>query len=228
MTTTSPSTVRASVGRAGRGLLLLFGIVVFVVGLLAVFVPQVERLLPVAAAVAALGSDYVVVAVVGVAAVALSVLLVTVQTVEGTDEATPPVVEAVESAPHPGRAFDRSHRGLAGVTSTDAARARLHDLAVETVMREEGCTRSTAERRIAERSWTDDPVAAAFVVGDGGGPGYLLRSILGVDDRIRRTAAAIERAAADGNGGSVGSDVDVGEGDDRPDAGPAADAGEGR
>lgn len=204
------ATLGAAVGRLLRGLLLLVGIAVFVVGLLVVFVPGVEEVLPVAAAIEALGSDYVVVAVVGVAAVSLSVLLVAVQSVRGIDESRPPVVESVETAPHPGRDLDRSFGGLSGLTTSGAARSRLRAVAVETVMRAEGCTRSTAERRVREGAWTDDPVAAAFVAGDRDGAGDRLRSLLGADDRVRRTADAIERTTADENAGSTGVVADRG------------------
>lgn len=202
----------STVGRVVRGVLLLVGLLVFVVGLSVVFVPGVEAVLPVASAVDALGSDYVVVAVVGVAAVGLSVLVVAVQSVRGIDESRPPVVESVETAPHPGRDLDSSLGGLSGFTSADATRARLADLAVETVMRAEGCPRATAERRIREGSWTDDPVAAAFVAGDGGGTGARLRALLAVDDRVRRTVAAVERTAADERGDSSGPEADSGPG----------------
>lgn len=211
----SPSTVWAAVGRLLRGLLVAVGIAVFAVGLLAIYVPGVERVLPVAAAVEALGSDYVVVAVVGVAAVGISVVLVAVQAVRGIDESRPAVVESVETAPHPGRDLDRSFGGLSGLTSTGATRARLRDVAVTAVMRAEGCPRSTAERRVQEGVWTDDRVAAAFVAGAGGvgdsdGAGDRLRSLLGVDDRVERTAAAIERTGTDGNDGSTGVVTDPG------------------
>lgn len=212
----APSTVWAAVGRLLRGLLVVVGVAVFAVGLLAVYVPGVERVLPVAAAVDALGSDYVVVAVVGVAAVGLSVVLVAVQAARGIDESRPPVVESVETAPHPGRELDRSFGGLSGLTSTGAARARLRDVAVTAVMRAEGCPRSTAERRVQEGVWTDDRVAAAFVagadggVGDSGGAGDRLRSLLGVDDRVERTTVAIERTRTDGNDGSTGVVTDPG------------------
>lgn len=195
------SAVRAT-GRFVRGLLLLTGTVVFAVGVLAVFVPAVERRLPVAAAVEALGSDYVVVAAVGAAAVVLAALLAAVQAASDTDEARPHVVEAVESAPHPGRAFDREV-DESTVTSSGAARARLRALAVETVVRAEGCSRATAERRVAEGSWTDDSVAAAYVVGQRAGPGDVLRAVLGTDSRPRRTVEALERVAADGRGGDT-------------------------
>lgn len=200
----APSTVGAAVGRVVRGFLLLVGLLVFAAGLLVVFVPGLEAVLPMAAAVEALGSDYVVVAVVGVTAVGLAVLVVAVQSVRGVDESRPPVVESVETAPHPGRDLDRSFGGLSTLTSTDAVRSQLADLAVETLLRAEGCPRSTAERRVREGSWTDDPVAAAFVAGDGGGAGARLQALLGVDHRVRRTVAAIERLAADGRGESSG------------------------
>lgn len=194
------SSIRASVGRFVRGLLLLTGTVVFAVGVLIVFVPSVERRLPIAAVVEALGSDYVVLAVVGASAVVLAALIAAVQVASDTEEARLPVVEAVESAPHPGRAFDREFGGST-VRPPEAVREHLREVAVETVVRAEGCSRATAERRVAEGSWTDGSVAATYVAGERAGPRDVLRAVLGTDSRPRRTMEALERVAADGRGG---------------------------
>lgn len=188
--------VRAALLRLVRGVLLLTGLAVFAVGMLAVFVPSVAGALPVGAVIAALGSDYFVLAAVGLAAVAVAVLVLLVIAVSGVDEAQLPVVESVESAPHPGQAVDRSVDGTGG-SVPDSRLDRLTEAAVRTVMRTEHCSRSTAERRVAEGTWTDDEVAADFLaVGDGG----LLRTAISDRDRVRRTAEEIERLDADASG----------------------------
>ena len=163
-----------------RGVLILTGVAVFALGLLVVFVPGMERLVPVEAMIRALGSDYWVVAAVGLAAVALALFVLLVQLISGVNEAAVPVVESVESAPHPGQALDRSAEG-----HVDGPQDRLRETAVQTLMRREHCSRSDAKTRVAEGAWTDDNVAAA----------YLGTYRTGVPDKeaVRRTADAIER-----------------------------------
>lgn len=186
---------RALLLGVARGFLLLLGLGVFVVGALAVVSPSVAAALPVEAMLAALGSDYVLVAAVGVVAVALAALVLLVVAISGVDEADLPIVETVESAPHPGQSVDRSVDGAAAVT--DERVERLTEAAVRTLVRTEHCSRSTAEKRVAEGTWTDDEVAADFLaVGDGG----LLRTAVSDGDRVRRTAEAIDRLDADGSG----------------------------
>jgi hypothetical protein len=166
--------------RVVRGVLLLTGVAVFALGLLVVFVPGMERLLPVEAMIQALGSDYSVVATVGVAAVGLALFVLLVQSISGVNEAAVPVVESVESAPHPGQALDRSAQGhVAGPQD------RLRGTAVQTLMRRKHCSRADARERIDEGTWTDDDVAAA----------YLGTHRTGVPDKeaVQRTAEAIER-----------------------------------
>lgn len=166
--------------RIVRGVLIVTGVAVFALGLLVVFVPGMERLLPVEAMIRALGSDYWVVAVVGLAAVALALFVLLVQSISGVNEAAVPVVESVESAPHPGQALDRSVEG-----HVSGPQGRLRETAVQTLMRREHCSRSDAETRVAQGEWTDDDVAAA----------YLGTYRTGVPDQeaVRRTADAIER-----------------------------------
>jgi hypothetical protein len=151
--------------RVGRGLLLATGGVVFCVGLAAVFVPETVRMLPVEAAVLALGSDYVVVAVVGLLAVGLSTLVIAARHVRGVQEANPPVVEGVQSASYPGTEFDRaagSRPGVRGSASADC-RARLREAAIHATMRTDGCPRDVAARRVTRGEWTDDPVAVRYL-----------------------------------------------------------------
>lgn len=190
-----PGGIRAFLLRIVRGFLLLTGLAVFAIGTLAVFSPAVAAALPEEAMIAALGSDYVVVAAVGVVAVGLAALVLLVVAVSGVDEADLPIVESVESAPHPGQAVDRSVDGEAGVP--DGRIDRLTGAAVRTLMRAEHCSRSTAERRVAEGSWTDDEIATDFLATDDEG---LLRTAVADEERVRRTAEAIERLDAEATG----------------------------
>ena len=192
--------LRSAVLRLVRGVLLLTGLAVFAVGMLAVFVPSVAGILPVEAMIAALGSDYVVLASVGLAAVAIAVLVLLAIAVSGVDEADLPVVESVESAPHPGQAVDRSVEESGGQVP-DSRVNRLTEAAVRTLMRTEHCSRSTAERRVAEGTWTDDEVAADFLAASDDG---LFRTAVSDQERIRRTAEEIERLDADGSQGRGG------------------------
>ena len=208
--------VRSALLRLVRGVLLLTGLAVFAVGMLAVFVPSVAGALPVEAVIAALGSDYFVLAAVGLAAVAVAVLVLLVIAVSGVDEAQLPVVESVESAPHPGQAVDRSVDESGG-TVPDSRLDRLTEAAVRTVMRTEHCSRSTAERRVAEGAWTDDEVAADFLAATDDG---LFRTAVSDRERVRRTAEAIERLdaadEANQNGASQSGDGErPGEREDR-------------
>lgn len=186
--------LRSAVLTVVRGVLLLTGLAVFAVGTLAVFVPSAAEILPVDAMIAALGSDYVVLAAVGLAAVAIAALVLLAVAVSGVHEADIPIVESVESAPHPGQAVDRSVDDDSGGRVPDSRVNRLTEAAVRTLMRTEHCSRSTAERRVAEGTWTDDEVAADFLsVGDDG----LFRTAVSDRERVRRTAEEIEHLEAD-------------------------------
>ncbi|QZP36786.1 DUF7269 family protein [Halobaculum magnesiiphilum] len=182
-----------------RGVLLLAGLAVSGVGVAVVFDPEAERLIPVEAAITTLGSDYVVVAVVGLLAVGLSVLVVAARAVRGVDEADPPLVEAVQSATYPGERLDRSTGGSehrrAGDPPSDDRRERLSEAAVRATMRADGCSRSVAERRVAEGSWTTDPVAVRSLsdARDGGGWGWRGRNGSLDAQAVRRTVDAIVR-----------------------------------
>lgn len=210
--------LRSVLLRIVRGVLLLVGVAVFTLGVLAVAFPGVAGVLPVDALVAALGSDYVVVAAVGLVAVAIAALVLLVVAVSGVDEADLPVVESVESAPHPGQAVDRSVDGEAGGSVPGARVDRLTQAAVKTLMRAEHVSRSEAERRVAEGTWTDDDVAADFLAsGDEG----LLRTAVSDEERVRRTAEEIEALAAGGSVREGGTTPN-----DRIKSGPSGEAAE--
>ena len=155
----------AGVGRATRVLLLLAGVTTLGLGLLVAFDPETEGLLRVDAAIEALGSDYVVLAVLGLLAVALALLLVAARLVRGVSEATPPAVEGVLTATYPGASFDRAGGGrlsrFRSARSTTDRRERLREAAIRATMRAEGCSRTDAGRRVDEGTWTSDSVAAS-------------------------------------------------------------------
>lgn len=193
--------LRSAVLRVVRAVLLLTGLAVFAVGMLAVFVPSVAGVLPVEAMIAALGSDYFVLAALGLAAVAIAVLVLLAIAVSGVDEADLPIVESVESAPHPGQAVDRSVDDESGGQVPESRVNRLTEAAVRTLVRTEHCSRSTAERRVAEGTWTDDEVAADFLAASDDG---LFRTAVSDQERVRRTAEEIERLEADDSPGQGG------------------------
>lgn len=154
--------------RAAWSLLVVAGLAVFGLALALAFVPELGSAVPVDAAVALLGSDYMVVAVLGaLAAVALAALLVR-RAATSVEQATPPAPEEVQAAPHLGAEFDDWLAGLdlrARLTGDrhERVRERLRETAVHTVMRAEGCSREEARRRVESGEWTDDPTAAAFL-----------------------------------------------------------------
>jgi hypothetical protein len=176
--------------RTGRGVLMLTGLAVFALGAAIVFVPGAASLLPVGALIAALGSDYVVLAAVGVVAIGFAVLVAIVRALAGVDEAAVSVVESVASAPHPGQSVDRSADGAGRLDPTRSEGERLREAAVKTLVRTEHCSRATAERTLAEGTWTDDDVAADFLAGADDG---LFRDAGRTDEPVGRTARAINR-----------------------------------
>lgn len=203
------------VWRAVRGLLLATGLAVFAVGLLTVVDPGTGERLPVESAVRALGSDYVVVAVVGLLAVGLSALVGAARRLRGVDEATPPVVEGVQSATYPGESVDRSsgrlRRLIGGGPVEEDRRERLRAAATRATMRADGRSRDVAERRVAEGDWTDDPVASRTLSDPGRRSGRGRRRRLD-DDAIGRTVDAIERLTDGGSGRREGEERPAGTG----------------
>lgn len=206
--TSDAAVPRSLLGRVVRGLLLGAGVVVFGLGVLVVFVPEADRFVPVEAAIEYLGSDYVAVAIVGVAAVGLSGGVVLLRRLGGVEEATPPVVERVQSASYPGASFDDVAGGRVGTTTPRSARKRLHEAAVRTIMRCERCPRSAAEQRVADGTWTDDRVASRFLADETTAIDVTVRAVVTDESPIRRAIEAIERVCDDettGEGNDAGS-----------------------
>ncbi|MGQ4556483.1 DUF7269 family protein [Halobellus sp. GM3] len=122
----------------------------------------------VATAETALGSDYLLAAGLGGVALALG----TWAFASGAGrprQATMPEVERSTPVSVPGEDFDRKLSGwrgrvpLLGSSVRESVRRRLRGVAVRTIAAKAGCSRAEAERRVAEGTWTDDPIAAAFL-----------------------------------------------------------------
>jgi hypothetical protein len=208
---------RRLLGRSVRALLLATGLAVFVVGVLIVFRPEVGELVPVQTAVEALGSDYVVVAVVGLLAVGLAAVVLAGRRLRGVREASPPVVEGVQSATYPGERLDRSAAGRSGYWDDGSGRRdrleRLEEAATRATMRADGCSRRVAERRVTEGRWTEDAVAGTYLSEHSSWSADWIRRITGREERaFRRTVDAIERRSdgGAGSGGEANPDVNAG------------------
>ncbi len=80
-------------------------------------------------------------------------------------------------------------------------RERIETAALDTIVRQYGCTRERARRALETGEWTDDPDAAAFFTGDldGVGPRGRLRRMLASEPpfsrRARHAADAVARLA---------------------------------
>lgn len=190
----------AFVWQITRWILVTVGIVVFGFGLVIVFVPGTDRLVPIEAAIAVLGSDYWVVAALGLLALGLAILLIVSRHLRGVTEAVPPDVEGIQSASYPGERFDLQRGRLLrrGSDRTDH-RERLKEAAVQATMRAEGCTRTDAIDRVDEGTWTDDVAAADYLSGTRRFrwlpriPGRERRSIRRAVDAIERLSEKKER-----------------------------------
>lgn len=124
---------------------------------------------------ATFGNDYLLAA--GLGGCALLFAAATFASSAGAgDRATMPEVERPTPVPTPGAAFDRRLVGWHGLVPvvTPAAREatirRLRRSAVRTIVTAEGCRTEEAERRVADGSWTNDPVAAGLLERGAGPP----------------------------------------------------------
>jgi hypothetical protein len=99
------------------------------------------------------------------------------------------------SVPTPGDDLESELRGLGGwaprgVEHRKRARQTLYETAVETLVTHTGVSRETAEERIDDGSWTEDPVAARFLSRNA--PeiplGTRLRGLLGRESAFSRGA----------------------------------------
>lgn len=192
---------------AVRPSLGFLGVVAFGLAVATVLVPGLAAPLDV---VGVVGNDYLFVVPLGVAATVVVLGLLASRSVRGVDQCAPPDPEGLPTADAPGEAFDRLVTGgwrsaPGAIRRRDWLHDRLRSVAVGTLMRKEGCARPTARRRIADGTWTDDPVAAAFLAA---GPDEgrvsareLLLSVSNLEApiqrRARRTARAVDRLGRD-------------------------------
>jgi len=167
--TDSPRVVQIAVGAAG--LLVLF----------AAFALDGGTTVTLAATLrTAFGSDYLLAAALGGCAVLFAAATFADSSGVG-NRASVPEVERPTPVPTPGETFTRRvsgwHRLLPVVTPStrEATIHRLRRTAVRTVVTVEGCRPSEAERRVADGSWTDDPVAADLLKRDAEPPPLVTR-----------------------------------------------------
>lgn len=121
--------------------------------------------LPVDVLVSALGNDYFVLALLGGVAVVGAASVQVRRRIGGIDQATPPDTEDVHIVPTLGSDLDDYLAAPLGVGESEppGTRTRLFRLAVTVVMREDGCPRVEAERRVENGTWTTDPCAATYL-----------------------------------------------------------------
>ena len=160
--------------------------------------------------VALFGNDYLVVVPLGLGAAFVVLVALATRSIRGVDQATPPDPERLPTAEAPGADVDRLVTGglraaPAALRRRDRLHARLREAAIRRVMRTEHCSRDAARRRLEAGTWTDDPIAAAFVASEAAdrlsARAYLAalrRFELPLQRRARRTARAIERAEGAG------------------------------
>ena len=189
--------------RPVRAATALLGVVTLSLAVGAVLDPASASRLDV---VAAFGNDYLFVVPLGVGAAVVVAGTLASRTVRGVDQARPPDPERVPGADPPGSEFDRLvgdgwRTAPAAVRRREELYDRLRGAALRTLVREAGCSRAEARRRIEAGTWTDDAEAAAFLVGGAhrGQPSAeatvaaLLNLELPLQRRARRAAEAVAR-----------------------------------
>jgi hypothetical protein len=168
------NTTRALFGTLG--VVLTAGVALLVVD------PGLAGVVPVQAAVAALGNDYFFVAVFGLVAFALVLAVFGGRLRSGLNQTTPPEPETVQPSPHFGADFDDTLANEVGLRASlftdrrERVRERLRDDAIQAEMAATGCRRATARTRVETGDWTADPDASAFLSDDAAPP---------VESRIR-------------------------------------------
>lgn len=186
----------------------LLGVVVLVLAVGAIVDPRLAVRLDVAAA---FGNDYLFVVPLGVGATAVVVGTLASRTIRGVDQAALPAPERMPTADAPGSQFDRLVGGgwrtaPAAIRRREELSDRLRAAAIRTLVRETGCTRAEARRRVEAGTWTEDHEAAAFLVEDPDGGrqsaadvvGAVVRLELPLQRRARRAAEAVARITEDG------------------------------
>jgi len=160
-----------------RLLVALSGLAVFGAAVLVLVDPATAALVPVDGAVAALGFDYLLLAIVGVVALVVTLVVLALRAVGGLDQAEPPAPEEIATVPTFGADVDAVVEDGTGLRARlfgderERVRERFRETAVATVMRVSNCSRAEARRQVATGAWTDDAEAAAFLASSGEGPG---------------------------------------------------------
>lgn len=183
------------------------GLCVLGIAVLVVVSPSMEDRLPIATAVARLGNDYLLVALLAGLALLAVLGILLVRTATGVTEATPPTVEEATPAV-PGREVDAVLDSLSPLQVTDRHR-RLHDrlraAAITAVAESRHCSRADARELVDRCEWTDDAAAATFLADeplDAPPIGRRLVDRLRGDDwferRVRATVVALETLAGEG------------------------------
>lgn len=149
-----------------RLLVATLGVAAFGLAAAIVLVPGAGSVLPVDAAVAALGYDYLLAALLGVVAFVVTLLLLALRAVGGVDQATPPDPGGIETVPRFGADVDAVVEDGLGI------RARLFGDGGEQVR---GRVRETAEHTAARVRNCDRSETRSTLIRDGPrGPGALL------------------------------------------------------
>lgn len=163
--------------------------------------PAFEDRVPTATAVAKLGNDYLLVAVVAGLTLLAMIGVLLVRTATGVTEATPPAVEGV-TPEAPGQEFDAALDSVPPIEVTDRHRRiheRLRITAIAAIAESRHCSRETARELVDRCEWTDDPDAAAFLADKRLDPPSViqrletrLRGDGWFDSRVRTTVTALE------------------------------------
>lgn len=109
--------------------------------------------------------DYLVVAALGLVTFVLAGILLSVRSFGGVRETHPDVVETPHDRP-PGDIVAASLSDLPTLRATDSHRlfhAQLRELTVSAIVQRHHCSRSAAEERVRDGTWTDNPLAANFL-----------------------------------------------------------------
>ena len=150
-----------------------------------------------------LGNDYLLVGVIGLCALGIGLVAFASGRSSTFRRAVMPQPEKPVVAARPGADVD----AMLGTVWIDlpilyakerrAIRHRVRDATVEMIVRTDGCDRPEAERRIAEGTWTDDRVAAAFIRPDASRRVWVapLRGQIRFSQLAKRAIEAMERRA---------------------------------
>lgn len=183
--------------------LVVVGGVVLALGVGILVQPSLARFIPIEAALLVLGNEYVLVAAFGVVAILGGLAVLLGRGVAGIDQTTPPDPEEVHPVPRSGESFDEfvSAGWLREWLLSDRhhrIRTRLRESAIDTVMRQDDCTREEARKRVDRGTWTEDAEVATFLADSGvplqpAGALAALRGHSPYQRAARRTAEEIAR-----------------------------------